>query len=197
MPNRGKVPVLVTYLTLGFSLSDKHFCLGLNRTAGGVTLSADYDKAFPPLPHPVEVSLKVYVQTVAPILTSELEFRVNMRWTLTWVDPRVSLVDPDPDPDDVDPVDPDACTNTSSSTSYVIAPPGFASQIWIPDPYLVNSKFTGIKGFNGKLANLVIFANHTLAYTMILNATVACDMDFEFYPLDVQYCPILVQSCEH
>lgn len=44
MPNRGKVPVLVTYLTLGFSLSDKHFCLGLNRTAGGVTLSADYDK---------------------------------------------------------------------------------------------------------------------------------------------------------
>lgn len=138
--------------------------------------------AFPPTPSPVRVSLSTRVETVSPIQSAEMEYRVNMRWSLSWRDPRIGLDDGE------------ECLDVD--TAYAILPESVASQIWIPDVYIVNAKYSGVKTFNGKLFNLVLHPNSRLSLNFILNATIACAMNFEYYPHDVQNCPMIIQSCK-
>jgi hypothetical protein len=37
--------------------------------------------------------------------------------------------------------------------------------------------------------------NNTVQLSFVMNATVACQMDFHYYPADIQLCPLIMQSC--
>ncbi|CAL8118138.1 unnamed protein product [Orchesella dallaii] len=80
------------------------------------------------------------------------------------------------------------------SRDFFILPNEFTNKIWVPDPYIVNAKSTDVGQLTQKLVTVYIFRNRTIHYTTNLFATVACAMNYKYYPWDYQVCPMYIES---
>lgn len=130
---------------------------------------------------------------------------VDMFVSQSWVEPRLDM------PQDIFEEDDD----------YVILPPEFFDNLWQPDPYFLNSKVSGeylpannatsgplsnenysqrifseIATLNHKFSLVTLYRNKTVKYSARINAIVACQMEFQLYPMDIQICPIYIESCK-
>lgn len=67
-------------------------------------------------------------------------------------------------------------------------------RIWRPDTFFRNAKSVQFETVTTPNHYLWIYRNNTIMHTMKLSLTLACAMDFAFYPHDMQKCSIQVES---
>jgi hypothetical protein len=48
-----------------------------------------------------------------------------------------------------------------------------------------------------KYGSLLIFKDKRITYTIKLSALLSCQMDFRNFPMDIQHCPMHIESCEY
>ncbi|XP_034948810.1 glycine receptor subunit alphaZ1 isoform X2 [Chelonus insularis] len=153
-----------------------------NLTIGpDVVLPETYVKEIrPSLPEggPVIVDFNIFIVDINSINVEDMDFRVDMFIRQSWKETRLDL------PDDI----------FEEGDDYVTLPPEFFDNLWQPDPYFLNSKVSEIATLTHKFSSVTLFKNKTVRYSARMHAIVACQMEFQFYPMDVQVCPIYIES---
>ncbi|GBP40618.1 Glycine receptor subunit alpha-2 [Eumeta japonica] len=131
--------------------------------------------------------------------------RVDMFIRQTWRETRLQL------PEDI----------FEEGDDHVTLPPEFFDNLWHPDPYFLNSKVTGsnpvtapdfdpgydlafkssakldldqIAELTHKFSSVTLYRNQTVRYAARMHAIIACQMEFQLYPMDIQSCPIYIES---
>ncbi|XP_037914772.1 glycine receptor subunit alpha-2 isoform X2 [Hermetia illucens] len=79
----------------------------------------------------------------------------------------------------------------------VALPPELFNSLWQPDPYFLNSKVAEIASLNHKFTSISLYKNKTIRYAARMHAIIACQMEFQHYPMDIQVCPIYIESFSH
>lgn len=72
-------------------------------------------------------------------------------------------------------------------------------QIWLPDTFITNAKDESFSSSVDNLESLkLVMVDEThcmLDYTLKMNARISCQLNYRYYPLDVQYCNLTMRSC--
>lgn len=55
---------------------------------------------------------------------------------------------------------------------------------------------TEIATLTHKFSSVTLYKNKTVRYAARMHAIIACQMEFQLYPMDIQICPIYIESCE-
>lgn len=58
------------------------------------------------------------------------------------------------------------------------------------------SRYTEIATLTHKFSSVTLYKNKTVRYAARMHAIIACQMEFQLYPMDIQICPIYIESCE-
>ncbi|XP_052122070.1 glycine receptor subunit alpha-1 isoform X4 [Frankliniella occidentalis] len=107
-----------------------------------------------------------------------MDFRVDMFVRQQWTEPRLHM--------------PDAIFEDGED--YVTLPPEFFDKLWQPDPYIINSKVSEIAMLTHQFSSVTLYRNRTVRYSARMHAIVACQMEFQLYPMDIQLCPVYIES---
>ncbi|XP_058459368.1 glycine receptor subunit alpha-2 isoform X1 [Malaya genurostris] len=172
-----------------------------------VVLPDDYVKEVRPPSKkgtPVIVEFSIFVVDINSINVEDMDFRVDMFVHQKWVESRLDLHD------DI----------FEDGDDHVILPPEFFDNLWQPDPYFLNSKISGqsfvnqginrvlcgkiscmtsmrqqeIATLTHKFSSVTLYKNSTVRYACMMHAIIACQMEFQLYPMDIQICPIYIES---
>ncbi|CAL8118134.1 unnamed protein product [Orchesella dallaii] len=135
-------------------------------------------RPIPPNGTATEVLIDIHVEAINPIKAADMDFRMDMTLSQRWIDGRLIFND----------------EWFHDSRDFFILPNEFTNKIWVPDPYIVNAKSTDVGQLTQKLVTVYIFRNRTIHYTTNLFATVACAMNYKYYPWDYQVCPMYIES---
>ncbi|XP_018314793.1 glycine receptor subunit alphaZ1 [Mycetomoellerius zeteki] len=127
---------------------------------------------------PVMVNFNILVVDINSINVEDMDFRVDMFVSQSWIESRLNMSE------DI----------FEEGDDYVILPPEFFDNLWQPDPYFLNSKVSEIATLNHKFSLVTLYRNKTIKYSARINAIVACQMEFQLYPMDIQICPIYIES---
>ncbi|XP_076749176.1 glycine receptor subunit alpha alkaliphile isoform X2 [Xylocopa sonorina] len=127
---------------------------------------------------PVIVDFNIFVADINSINVEDMDFRVDMFVRQSWIESRLEM------PDDI----------FEEGDDYVTLPPEFFDSLWQPDPYFLNAKVSEIAALNHKFSSVTIYKNKTVKYSARMHAIIACQMEFQLYPMDIQTCPMYIES---
>ncbi|XP_064543090.1 glycine receptor subunit alpha-2 isoform X1 [Drosophila montana] len=157
---------------------------------------------------PVIVDFSIFVVDINSINVEDMDFRVDMFIHQRWLESRLEISD------DI----------FEEGDDYVTLLPEFFDNLWQPDPYFLNSKIAGFgspyisttsmlrykderetKNFHldkalkiatltHKFTSVTLYKNKTVRYAARMHAIIACQMEFQLYPMDIQVCPIYIES---
>ncbi|XP_058982127.1 glycine receptor subunit alpha-2 isoform X1 [Musca domestica] len=157
---------------------------------------------------PVIVDFSIFVVDINSINVEDMDFRVDMFIHQRWLESRLEISD------DI----------FEEGDDYVTLLPEFFDNLWQPDPYFLNSKIAGLgspyieqtslirhktekekKNFHlkktlkiatltHKFTSVTLYKNKTVRYAARMHAIIACQMEFQLYPMDIQVCPIYIES---
>ncbi|KYM87793.1 Glycine receptor subunit alphaZ1 [Atta colombica] len=136
------------------------------------------EKIRPPSGAPVVVNFNILVVDINSINVEDMDFRIDMFVSQSWIESRLNMSEDIFEEDD----------------DYVILTQEFFDNLWQPDPYFLNSKVSEIATLNHKFSLVTLYRNKTIKYSARINAIVACQMEFQSYPMDIQICPIYIES---
>lgn len=60
--------------------------------------------------------------------------------------------------------------------------------------FILIHTFLEIATLTHKFASVTLYKNKTIRYAARLHAIIACQMEFQLYPMDIQICPIYIES---
>ncbi|KAH8402501.1 hypothetical protein KR009_012387 [Drosophila setifemur] len=129
---------------------------------------------------PVIVDFSIFVVDINSINVEDMDFRVDMFIHQIWQESRLEI------PDDI----------FEEGDDYVTLLPEVFENFWQPDPYFLNSKIAEIATLTHKFTSVTLYKNKTVRYAARMHAIIACQMEFQLYPMDIQVCPIYIESCE-
>ncbi|XP_015437124.1 PREDICTED: glycine receptor subunit alpha-3 [Dufourea novaeangliae] len=147
----------------------------------GIVLPEHYVKEIrPPSKQgmPVLVDFNIFVADINSINVEDMDFRVDMFVRESWIESRLDM------PDDI----------FEEGDDYVTLPPDFFDSLWQPDLYFLNAKVSEIAALNHKFSSVTLYRNKTVKYSARMHAIIACQMEFQLYPMDIQICPIYIES---
>ncbi|XP_017148301.1 glycine receptor subunit alpha-2 isoform X3 [Drosophila miranda] len=127
---------------------------------------------------PVIVDFSIFVVDINSINVEDMDFRVDMFIHQCWHEPRLEI------PDDI----------FEEGDDYVTLLPEVFENFWQPDPYFLNSKIAEIATLTHKFTSVTLYKNKTVRYAARMHAIIACQMEFQLYPMDIQVCPIHIES---
>ncbi|PNF21536.1 hypothetical protein B7P43_G12716 [Cryptotermes secundus] len=127
---------------------------------------------------PVTVDFSIYIVDINSINVEDMDFRVDMFVRQRWTESRLDM------PDDI----------FEDGDDYVTLPPEFFDNLWQPDPYILNSKVSEIAVLTHKFSSVTLYRNKTVRYAARMHAILACQMEFQLYPMDIQSCPMFIES---
>lgn len=107
-----------------------------------------------------------------------MDFRIDMFVRQRWTESRLHL------PDDL----------FEEGDDYVTLPSEFVDNLWQPDPYILNAKVSEIAKLQHKFLSVTLYRNKTVRYAARMHAIIACQMEFQLYPMDIQVCPMYIES---
>lgn len=61
---------------------------------------------------------------------------------------------------------------------------------------MLELNFVEIASLNHKFSSVTLYKNKTVRYSARMHAIIACQMEFRLYPMDVQDCPLYIESCK-
>ncbi|RZC41478.1 Neur chan LBD domain containing protein, partial [Asbolus verrucosus] len=120
------------------------------------------------------------VVDINSINVEDMDFRMDMFIKQQWIDIRIKI------PEEM----------FEYGDESVTLPSQFFENLWQPDLYFLNSKVVEIATLTHKFSSVTLYRNKTISYAARMHAIVACQMEFQHYPMDTQLCPISVESCE-
>ncbi|CAD1472585.1 unnamed protein product, partial [Heterotrigona itama] len=129
---------------------------------------------------PVIVDFNIFVADINSINVEDMDFRVDMFVRQSWIESRLDM------PENI----------FEEGDDYVTLPPEFFDSLWQPDPYFLNAKVSEIAALNHKFSSVTLYRNKTVKYSARMHAIIACQMEFQLYPMDIQICPIYIESCK-
>ncbi|XP_076665585.1 glycine receptor subunit alpha alkaliphile [Andrena cerasifolii] len=134
----------------------------------------------PPSKHgmPVIVDFNIFVADVNSINVEDMDFRVDMFVGQSWTETRLDMSE----------------NIFEDGDDYVTLPPDFLDSLWQPDLYFLNAKVSEIAALNHKFSSVTLYRNKTVRYSARMHAIIACQMEFQLYPMDIQICPIYIES---
>ncbi|KAK7794553.1 hypothetical protein R5R35_009673 [Gryllus longicercus] len=134
----------------------------------------------PPSPkgQPVTVDVSIYVVDINSINVEDMDFRIDMFVRQRWAEPRLRM------PNDI----------FEEGDDSVTLPSEFVDNLWQPDPYILNAKVSEIAKLQHKFLSVTLFKNKTVRYAARMHAIIACQMEFQLYPMDIQVCPMYIES---
>ncbi|XP_067628409.1 glycine receptor subunit alpha-2 [Eurosta solidaginis] len=127
---------------------------------------------------PVIVDFSIFVVDINSINVEDMDFRVDMFIHQRWLESRLEVSD------DI----------FEEGDDYVTLLPEFFDNLWQPDPYFLNSKIAEIATLTHKFTSVTLYKNKTVRYAARMHAIIACQMEFQLYPMDIQVCPIYIES---
>ncbi|XP_023020828.1 glycine receptor subunit alpha alkaliphile isoform X1 [Leptinotarsa decemlineata] len=127
---------------------------------------------------PIQVDFSMRVVDINSINVEDMDFRMDMFIKQEWQDARIKI------PEEMFEYGDDSIT----------LPSQFFENLWQPDLYFLNSKVIEIATLTHKFSSVTLFKNKTIRYAARMHAIVACQMEFQNYPMDTQVCPINVES---
>ncbi|SPP74163.1 blast:Glycine receptor subunit alpha-2 [Drosophila guanche] len=127
---------------------------------------------------PVIVDFSIFVVDINSINVEDMDFRVDMFIHQRWHESRLEI------PDDI----------FEEGDDYVTLLPEVFENFWQPDPYFLNSKIAEIATLTHKFTSVTLYKNKTVRYAARMHAIIACQMEFQLYPMDIQVCPIYIES---
>ncbi|ALC40666.1 CG12344 [Drosophila busckii] len=127
---------------------------------------------------PVIVDFSIFVVDINSINVEDMDFRVDLFIHQRWMESRLEISD------DI----------FEEGDDYVTLLPEFFDNLWQPDPYFLNSKIAEIATLTHKFTSVTIYKNKTVRYAARMHAIIACQMEFQLYPMDIQVCPIYIES---
>ncbi|CAL7945249.1 unnamed protein product [Xylocopa violacea] len=127
---------------------------------------------------PIMVDFNIFVADINSINVEDMDFRVDMFVRQSWIESRLEM------PDDM----------FEEGDDYVTLPPEFFDSLWQPDPYFLNAKVSEIAALNHKFSSVTLYRNKTVKYSARMHAIIACQMEFQLYPMDIQICPMYIES---
>ncbi|KAL7039868.1 hypothetical protein ACKWTF_000154 [Chironomus riparius] len=128
--------------------------------------------------NPVMIEFSIFVVDINSINVEDMDFRVDMFVHQKWRESRLTLTD----------------DLFEDGDDYVTLPPEHFENLWQPDPYFLNSKVAEIATLTHKFSTVTLYKNKTIRYAARLHAIIACQMEFQLYPMDIQICPIHIES---
>ncbi|KAI8128705.1 Glycine receptor subunit alpha-2 [Lucilia cuprina] len=126
---------------------------------------------------PVIVDFSIFVVDINSINVEDMDFRVDMFIHQKWLESRLEISD------DI----------FEEGDDYVTLLPEFFDNLWQPDPYFLNSKIAEIATLTHKFTSVTLYKNKTVRYAARMHAIIACQMEFQLYPMDIQVCPIYIE----
>ncbi|XP_034240005.1 LOW QUALITY PROTEIN: glycine receptor subunit alpha-4-like [Thrips palmi] len=127
---------------------------------------------------PVQLFFDIHIVDINSINVEDMDFRVDMFVRQQWTEPRLHM--------------PDAIFEDGED--YVTLPPEFFDNLWQPDPYIINSKVSEIAMLTHQFSSVTLYRNRTVRYSARMHAIIACQMEFKLYPMDIQLCPVYIES---
>ncbi|XP_018570013.1 glycine receptor subunit alpha-1 isoform X2 [Anoplophora glabripennis] len=127
---------------------------------------------------PIEVDFSMRVMDINSINVEDMDFRMDMFIRQEWQDARIKI------PEEM----------FEYGDESITLPTNFFENLWQPDLYFLNSKVIEIATLTHKFSSVTLFRNKTIRYVARMHAIVACQMEFQHYPMDTQVCPITVES---
>lgn len=71
------------------------------------------------------------------------------------------------------------------------------SQFFYISHYFKFCYFSEIATLTHKFSSVTLYRNKTVRYAARMHAIIACQMEFQLYPMDIQVCPIYIESCRY
>ncbi|XP_069998571.1 glycine receptor subunit alpha-4-like [Penaeus vannamei] len=131
---------------------------------------------------PVQVEFTMFVQDINSINAADMDFRVDLFLHMSWEDTRLNLTGLK------------FIAGRQGEDDYLSLPAYVIDFIWVPDPYVTNSKDAAITKLTTTYASVTLYKNHTIRYSARVYSIIGCQMEFHEYPMDVQTCSMIMQS---
>ncbi|PFX18496.1 Glycine receptor subunit alphaZ1 [Stylophora pistillata] len=124
---------------------------------------------------PVTVKVGFWVKSVLAIDAineMNMDFGLDIFLRQRWTDPRLDH----------------GLRDTLSLSNTII------SQIWLPDSYFKNAKDASFHDVTAQNMMITIGPSGVVDYNARVTLKASCPMDLKLYPMDVQHCPLIIES---
>ncbi|EDO43147.1 predicted protein, partial [Nematostella vectensis] len=121
---------------------------------------------------PVEVQVEFKVVSLGGINEASMEFSMDIFFRQWWHEPRF--------------------THNYSEPFTMAEDAG--KLFWIPDTYFINAKKSNFHKVTKENARIIIYPSGNVYYSVRLTLTLQCNMNLQLFPMDVQACPLFIES---
>ena len=77
---------------------------------------------------------------------------------------------------------------------YLVLPGDYAEQIWMPDIFIDKASQIRNPIYLNDASSLRFHENQLVSFSTLLNWNTGCEMDFTFFPFDMQVCTLKIES---
>ncbi|KAM9820646.1 LOW QUALITY PROTEIN: gamma-aminobutyric acid receptor subunit gamma-3-like [Neosynchiropus ocellatus] len=139
-------------------------------------LLKEYDKTLRPDigVKPTVVDVGIYVNSIGPVSSIDMEYQIDIIFAQTWVDTRLRY--------------------NSSSMRILTLNSNMVGLIWVPDTIFRNSKNADSHWITTPNQLLRIWNNGKILYTLRMTINAECQLQLHNFPMDEHSCPLVFSS---
>ena len=125
---------------------------------------------------PTNISINLFVNSIDSIESSTMDYKINVFLRMKWIDKRLRFSQKDV---------PDPVLNVH---------PSMYENLWVPDLIFSNEKVGNFHTLTTDNRLLKLSRNGEVYTSIRISLTLGCFMDFRLFPMDIQNCPIQMES---
>ncbi|XP_052794951.1 glycine receptor subunit alpha-2-like isoform X2 [Mya arenaria] len=124
---------------------------------------------------PVSVLVQLHITNIDDISESNMEFSIGTFLRQTWNDSRLSY-------------------NALPNLKALELDTRMMEKVWVPDLFIVNEKKASVHMVTVPNKLMHVYPSGKVHYSVRITATLKCSMNLRKYPLDHQFCNIMMES---
>ncbi|XP_067349644.1 gamma-aminobutyric acid receptor subunit gamma-3-like isoform X3 [Channa argus] len=123
---------------------------------------------------PTVIDVGIYVNSIGPVSSIDMEYQIDIIFAQTWVDTRLRY--------------------NSSSMKILTLNSNMVGLIWLPDTIFRNSKTADSHWITTPNQLLRIWNNGKILYTLRMTINAECQLQLHNFPMDEHSCPLVFSS---
>ncbi|CAG7816065.1 unnamed protein product [Allacma fusca] len=124
---------------------------------------------------PLKLEFSVVLVNVRDIDEKKQDITMEMNLRIFWTDSRLK--------------------NLTDGADYVVLnPESFEKYLWRPDVFINHAKSVNHTALLTMPTSMRLFSNGSIRYSSRISTTLACQMNFKYYPADTQHCKVDLMS---